>query len=79
MYGWLQDKKDDVAAGVKSTALYLADNTKPALALFGASSIALLSLSGMAVGQTPVFYAGVAGAGAHLAWQLSAVNLNNHE
>lgn len=42
----LQDKRDDVSAGVKSTALLFADNTKPILGVFAASQIALLGVTG---------------------------------
>ena len=62
---------------MKSTALRLADNTKLWLTGFGASSVGLLALSGMAAGQGVPYYVGVAGAGAHLAWQLKTVNLDN--
>ena len=41
-----QDKRDDVAAGVKSTALLFAERTKPILATFAASQIALLGVTG---------------------------------
>jgi len=41
-----QDKKDDVIAGVKSTALLFGDNTKPWLSAFAAGQIALLALTG---------------------------------
>ncbi len=42
----VQDKKDDVIAGVKSTALLFADHTKPWLSAFAASQIALLAVTG---------------------------------
>lgn len=42
----MQDKRDDVAAGVKSTALLFAEHTKPILATFAASQIALLGVTG---------------------------------
>ena len=42
----MQDKADDVHAGVKSTALLFGSATKPWLAAFGASSIGLLGLAG---------------------------------
>ena len=41
-----QDKRDDVAAGVKSTALLFAERTKPILLTFAASQIALLGVTG---------------------------------
>ena len=42
----MQDKADDVHAGVKSTALLFGSATKPWLAAFGAGSIGLLGLAG---------------------------------
>ena len=72
-----QDKKDDVRAGVKSTALLLADDTKRWLTGFGGSTIALLTLSGLAAGQAAPFYVGVGAAASHLAWQLQSVNLDD--
>ncbi|KAJ1028811.1 hypothetical protein NDA16_001976 [Ustilago loliicola] len=40
-----QDKTDDVHAGVKSTALLLADKTKPVLSAFSAATIGLFTYS----------------------------------
>lgn len=42
----LQDKRDDLKAGVKSTALLFAERTKPWLSAFAGGQIALLSLTG---------------------------------
>ncbi|XP_071902208.1 4-hydroxybenzoate geranyltransferase 1 isoform X2 [Coffea arabica] len=42
-----QDKKDDVKAGVKSTALLLGESTKLWSASFGAASIACFALAGL--------------------------------
>lgn len=42
----MQDKRDDVTAGVKSTALLFADRTKPILGAFAASQLALLGVTG---------------------------------
>lgn len=42
----MQDKADDVHAGVKSTALLFGSATKPWLAAFGASTIGLLGFAG---------------------------------
>jgi 4-hydroxybenzoate polyprenyltransferase len=41
-----QDKKDDLMAGVKSTALLFGKNTKLILGGFAASQVALLGLTG---------------------------------
>lgn len=67
----LQDKADDVKVGVKSTALLFGDRTKPVLAAFAAGSTALLAGAGYAADMAWPFYLGVAGAGSHMAWQVS--------
>ncbi|KAJ2161477.1 Para-hydroxybenzoate--polyprenyltransferase, mitochondrial precursor (PHB:polyprenyltransferase) [Coemansia sp. RSA 552] len=73
-----QDKRDDIAAGVKSTSLLFGDRTKAVLSGFSATTIGLLCLSGYMNGQGPLFFATIAGGGsAHLAWQLWRVNINN--
>ncbi|KAI8322287.1 4-hydroxybenzoate polyprenyl transferase [Martensiomyces pterosporus] len=73
-----QDKRDDVAVGVKSTALLFGENTKTILSGFSASTLGLLCLSGYMNGQGMPFYMTVLGAGgAHLAWQLRKVDIDN--
>ncbi|GAA5890988.1 hypothetical protein JCM8208_003120 [Rhodotorula glutinis] len=75
-----QDKTDDVHAGVKSTALLFGDQSRPILSAFSASFVSLLALSGYLNGQGPAFFAlSVAGAAAHLAWQLRTVDLDSRE
>ena len=49
----MQDKRDDVTAGVKSTALLFADRTKPILGAFAASQLALLGVTGAACVRRP--------------------------
>ncbi|KAJ3148008.1 Para-hydroxybenzoate--polyprenyltransferase, mitochondrial precursor (PHB:polyprenyltransferase) [Geranomyces variabilis] len=67
----LQDKKDDVAAGIKSTALRFGDNLKPWLSLFSTTTVAGLAVAGYANAQGVPFYViSVGGAAAHLAWQV---------
>ncbi|KAJ2305103.1 Para-hydroxybenzoate--polyprenyltransferase, mitochondrial precursor (PHB:polyprenyltransferase) [Coemansia sp. RSA 2706] len=73
-----QDKRDDIAAGVKSTSLLFGDHTKLVLSGFSASTIGLLCLSGYMNGNGLPFYLTVAGAGtAHLIWQLKRVDINS--
>ncbi|GAA5894843.1 hypothetical protein JCM6882_006692 [Rhodosporidiobolus microsporus] len=75
-----QDKTDDVHAGVKSTALLFANQTRPILTAFSASFVSLLALSGYLNGQGLPFYAlSVGGAAAHLAWQLRTADLETRE
>lgn len=75
-----QDKKDDVVAGVKSTALLFAEQSRPILTGFSVSFVSLLALSGYLNAQGPAFYAlSVGGAAAHLAWQLRNADLESRE
>lgn len=81
-----QDKKDDVHAGVKSTALLFGDRyTKPVLSAF---SIGFLSLVAKSVQEAssssalaellhthPCFSVGLTLAAAHLSWQIYTVDL----
>ncbi len=72
-----QDKDDDALVGVKSTALLFRDNSRPWIAGFYAMATALLIAAGLANSAGPVFFAGVALAAAHLAWQTTTVNIND--
>ncbi|KAG0657287.1 Para-hydroxybenzoate--polyprenyltransferase, mitochondrial precursor (PHB:polyprenyltransferase) [Rhodotorula mucilaginosa] len=75
-----QDKKDDVDAGVKSTALLFAEQSRPILTGFSISFVSLLALSGYLNAQGPAFYAlSVGGAAAHLAWQLRNADMESRE
>lgn len=73
-----QDKRDDAAVGVRSTALLLgARGTRAAGAAFAAAQTGLLCAAGAAAGAGPAFFAGVAAGAAHQVWQLSSVDLDN--
>ncbi|PVU90882.1 hypothetical protein BB559_004406 [Furculomyces boomerangus] len=73
-----QDKKGDMAIGVKSTSLLFADNTKPILATFSALTLSMLLLSGYNNGNSAIYHTIVAlGGSIHLAWQLYTVDLNS--
>lgn len=73
----LQDKKDDVIAGVKSTALLFGDNVKSWLAFFATGTVSLLTVSGIANDQSWPFFAGVAAAGLHMGWQIMTLSVND--
>ncbi|KAI9030390.1 4-hydroxybenzoate polyprenyltransferase, mitochondrial-like protein [Hyaloraphidium curvatum] len=73
----LQDKADDIHAGVKSTALLFGDSVTQWLSTFAAGSVGLLALSGLANGQGWPFFAGVAGAAGHMAWQIATLNIRD--
>ncbi|WIA35236.1 hypothetical protein OEZ86_003698 [Tetradesmus obliquus] len=72
-----QDKADDKLVGVKSTALLFGDDTKKWAAGFGALQVLGLGFAGAAAGCGVPYYAAVAAASAHQAWQVGSVDLDN--
>ena len=71
-----QDRRDDPAAGVKSTARRLGLDSKPWLYAFYLAAAALFAATGHAVGLGWIFYAGLALAVLQLVWQVAAVDLD---
>lgn len=65
-----QDKADDRVIGVKSTALKFGDRSKTLLAAIAGVILSNFLLTGWLCDQTWPYYCGVAGFGAHLAWQV---------
>jgi len=73
-----QDKQDDSKLGLKSTALYFAENTKPILVGFSALATGSWIAAGYNVGyMEPYYYLGCGAAGAHLLWQVTTADLEN--
>ena len=73
-----QDKKDDAKLGLKSTALYFGDQTKPILYSFATLASGSWALSGFNVGYTePYFFLGCGLAGAHLIRQIATADLED--
>ncbi|CAG9466646.1 unnamed protein product [Pedinophyceae sp. YPF-701] len=72
-----QDKRDDVAAGVKSTALLFGENTRPVLGAFAAGNALLLAVAGGAAGCGPLYFLGAVAAGSHLARQVVQTDLDD--
>jgi len=72
-----QDKEDDTLIGVKSTALLLGGKTRPWIAFFLTVTILLLALTGWLAQLAWPYYAGLALAAAHLAWQVTRVDFDN--
>jgi 4-hydroxybenzoate polyprenyltransferase len=71
-----QDKEDDAIVGVRSSALFLADKTKPALVAFYGVTLGLLALSAwMAELSWPV-YGGLILVALHFAWQIRSVDID---
>jgi 4-hydroxybenzoate polyprenyltransferase len=72
-----QDREDDLMIGIKSTALLFAENTRPMLASFYAGAVVLIGAAGVMAGGGWIFLVGLAGFAAHLAWQVSRVDIDD--
>eukprot|EP00798_Chlamydomonas_sp_ICE-L_P009804 gene9804-7694_t len=72
-----QDKRDDVTAGVKSTALLFGDNTKAWLSAFAVIQVVCLGIVGANAQLAWPYYVSVGLVATHLALQIRFVNLNN--
>ena len=72
-----QDKEDDVLVGIKSTALKFGAATGSWLAAFYGGTVTLLAAAGVHAGLHPAYFAGLALAGLHLAWQVRSLDLND--
>ncbi len=72
--------KDDVKAGVKSTALLFGSRVKSYLAFFGLCFLTALVTVGLLNDQSYAFFLiGLVGGGAHLLWQLTSVQVGKPE
>ncbi len=72
-----QDREDDLAVGVKSTALKLGRATKPWLAIFFALALALIGAAGWMAGAFPLFLFGLAFAATNAAWQVASLDIDD--
>jgi 4-hydroxybenzoate polyprenyltransferase len=72
-----QDRPDDPAAGVKSTARRLGLGSKPWLYGFYAGAIVFLGLAGSLVGLGWPFWLGLALGAMQLAWQVADVDIDD--
>lgn len=54
-----QDKRDDVGAGIRSTALLFGEKTQPILSLLSTTSMSLVAYAGYLNAQGAPFYVGV--------------------
>lgn len=68
---------DDLLVGIKSTALRFGDNTKIWLTAFSTAMMSGLLTSGYICDQTWPYYTAVGLVGAHLAQQISSLNIND--
>ena len=71
-----QDKEDDLAIGIKSTALKFGASTPKWLVLFFGLTFILLFASGFSAGAGIIFYTGLAAAALHAAWQLARLDVD---
>lgn len=72
-----QDKEDDALLGLKSTALKFGERTKPWLALFYGVTFILVASAGWLAGAGPAFGLGMAAIAAHMAWQISTLDITD--
>ncbi|EAU82425.2 4-hydroxybenzoate polyprenyl transferase [Coprinopsis cinerea okayama7 len=73
-----QDKKDDVSAGIKSTAVLFDQYTKAILVFFGILTFGCFSAAGYLNGASyPYYFVTILGGITHFVWQLRGVNLDN--
>ena len=72
-----QDRRDDPAAGVKSSARALGLGSKPWLYAFYAGAVLLFAVAGIVGGYPWPFFAGLALGAAQLVWQVWDVDLDD--
>ncbi|KZT68553.1 UbiA prenyltransferase [Daedalea quercina L-15889] len=70
-----QDRKDDVKAGIPSTAILFGSYIRVILSIFATIYVAALTCTGIAANMPPVYFiVVVAGTAVHLLWQLLTLN-----
>ncbi len=72
-----QDRDDDALIGIKSTALLFGENTKPMLGAFFSAAVVLIGWSVYLVGAGPMFWFALIAFAAHLAWQVSRLDIGD--
>jgi len=72
-----QDREDDLLIGIKSTALLFAERTPSMLATFYVAAVALIAAAGLMAGGGLIFAAGIIAFAAHLAWQLTRLDIDD--
>ena len=72
-----QDKTDDEIVGVKSSARWLGEATRPWLAGFYALTTVLLVVAGALAGLGPLYYLGLVAVAGHLTWQVRTLACND--
>uniref|UniRef100_A0A8D8V2A4 4-hydroxybenzoate polyprenyltransferase, mitochondrial n=1 Tax=Cacopsylla melanoneura TaxID=428564 RepID=A0A8D8V2A4_9HEMI len=74
-----QDRKEDVALGLKSTAILFGDKTKLYLSGFGGIMMSSLVTCGMLSAQTWPYFLSLSLVGTHLASQIYQLDIGNRE
>lgn len=72
-----QDKEDDALIGVKSSALRLGMQTRPALALFYAATLAMFAFGGILSHFSAYYYLALAPGALHFAWQWRRLDIED--
>ncbi|MEP1206600.1 MAG: 4-hydroxybenzoate octaprenyltransferase [Rhizobiaceae bacterium] len=72
-----QDKEDDALIGVRSTARLFGNNTKPALVILYAGTLALFSAALWLAGAGWPAYAGLLLGCCHMIWQVTSLDIDN--
>jgi 4-hydroxybenzoate polyprenyltransferase len=72
-----QDKEDDLAIGLKSTALKLGGQTQRWLVAFYAGAVVLWAVAGALAGAGLAFFLALTAAGAQLAWQVATLDIDD--
>ena len=72
-----QDTEDDLALGLKSTAIRFADATPNWVGFFYVGAVALWSLAGLLAGAHLIFFLGIALVSLQLAWQVSTLDIHD--
>jgi 4-hydroxybenzoate polyprenyltransferase len=73
----LQDVADDAVVGIRSTALNFGADTPRWLMRFYSTALALFALAGLMAGLRLIFIIGILAAGAHLAWQVRTLKMDD--
>lgn len=74
-----QDKKDDVAVGIRSTALLFGERTRPILSVLSGATVGFVGYAGALAGAGLPFAAGTGLAGAQLARVLWRTDFDDRE
>lgn len=72
-----QDKEDDALIGVKSSALWLGERTRPWTAIFYVITLLLFTAACWMAGAGWLAYLGLLAAGLHFGWQVKALDIDD--